>query len=295
MYYGIITSNINITDIVMSKCMSNNKIYIPMDDVTRANIFTDPLYGTVKTVFVRNEGTITEIHNNTYAIINLDTNEIQQMPREKIVNKLNKIHSSLSFIGGSLDDEYSEQIMATIFLKGDEKILEIGANVGRNTMIIASILDNDAEQFVTMECDLNSCNNLYQNKDLNDFHFNVEPCALSKRNLIQRGMDTITSDVVLSGYTKVNTITYEQLLNKYNIKFDTLVLDCEGAFYYILQDMPEILDNINLIIMENNYNDITHKIYVDKVMSSKGLSCVYIQSLPWRRCCQSNFFEVWKK
>ena len=31
-------------------------------------------------------------------------------------------------------------------------------------------------------------------------------------------------------------------------KFDTLILDCEGAFYNILKDMPEILDNINLII-----------------------------------------------
>jgi hypothetical protein len=35
--------------------------------------------------------------------------------------------------------------------------------------------------------------------------------------------------------------------------FDTLVLDCEGAFYYILQDTPEILEGIKLLIMENDY------------------------------------------
>jgi len=294
-YYGTSNTTINITDLVMSKCMSNNKIYIPMDDVTRSNVFTDPLWGIVKSVFVHNEGIITEIHNNVYAIINLDTNEIQQIHREEIDNKLNKIHSSLSFVGGSLDFEYPEQMMATIFLKGKEKVLEIGANIGRNAMIIASILENDAAQFVTMECDLNTCKNLYQNKDINDFHFNVEPCALSKRNLIQKGWDTIVSDVVLPGYTNVNTITYEQLLNKYNINFDTLVLDCEGAFYYILQDMPEILDNVNLIIMENDYYDITHKKYIDTVMVSKGLSCVYTQSWSVPRCCNLNFFEVWKK
>lgn len=298
-YYGDSNTTINITDLVINKCMSNNKIYIPMDDVTRANIFTDPLYGTVKSVFVHNEGTITEIHNNVYAIINLDTNEIQQIPRDEIVNKLHKIHSSLSFIGGSLEDEYPEQMMAATFLKGKEKVLEIGANIGRNSLIIASILENDAAQFVTMECDVNTCESLYQNRDINNLHFNIEPCALSKRNLIQnqkeKVWETIVSDVVLPGYTKVNTITYEQLVNKYNINFDTLVLDCEGAFYYILQDMPEILDNINLIIMENDYTDITHKKYIDTIMVSNGFLCVYTETLPLPHCCNSNFFEVWKK
>ena len=299
-YYGTSNITINITDLVMSKCMFNNKIYIPMDDVTRANMFTDPLYGTVKSVFVNNEGTITEICNNVYAIINIDTNEIQNITHDEIVNKLNKIHSSLSFMGGTLETEYSEQMMAAIFLKGTEKVLEIGANLGRTSLVIASILENDATQFVTMECDVNTCEGLCQNRDINNLHFNIEPCALSNRNLIQKGWDTIVSDVVLSGYTKVNTITYEQLVNKYNINFDTLMLDCEGAFYYILQDMPEILDNVNLIMMENDYTDITHKTYIDTIMASKGFSCVYTETLKYKwawpsLCCQPNFFEVWKK
>jgi hypothetical protein len=50
---------------------------------------------------------------------------------------------------------------------------------------------------------------------------------------------------------------------KYNIDFDTLVLDCEGAFYYILNDFPEILENIKTIFVENDYNDIEHKNFVD--------------------------------
>ena len=58
----------------------------------------------------------------------------------------------------------------------------------------------------------------------------------------------------------------ECIKTKYNIEFDTLVLDCEGAFYYILMDMPEILDNINLIIMENDYQDYNHKLFIDDVL-----------------------------
>ena len=112
-------------------------------------------------------------------------------------------------------------------------------------------------------------------------NFYVENTALSKRNLIQKGWDTIVSDIVLPEYKKVNTITYEQLNKKYNIQFDTLVLDCEGAFYYILQDMPEILNNIKLIIMENDYHDITHKNYVDDVLTKKGFKNIYTKAGGW--------------
>jgi hypothetical protein len=88
-------------------------------------------------------------------------------------------------------------------------------------------------------------------------NFFVENSALSKRPLIQKDWDTIVSDVVLEGYKKVNTITLEELHYKYKIEFDTLILDCEGAFYYILLDMPEILNNIKLIIVENDYTGDT--------------------------------------
>jgi len=73
------------------------------------------------------------------------------------------------------------------------------------------------------------------------------------RKLIQKEWDTIVSDELLDGYKPVKTITFEELHEKCNIKFDTLVLDCEGAFYYILMDMPELLKNVQMIIMENDY------------------------------------------
>ena len=83
---------------------------------------------------------------------------------------------------------------------------------------------------------------------------------------------------------------------KYNIDFDTLAVDCEGAFYYILMDMPEILDNIRLIIMENDYIEIYQKIYVDEVLSRNNFYVDYTESLEFEeRCCKNNFFEVWKR
>ena len=117
---------------------------------------------------------------------------------------------------------------------------------------------------------------------------------MSKTKLIQNGWDTIRSDVLFDGCKWVNTITLDDLKNKYNICFDTLILDCEGAFYYILMDMPEILDNINLIIMENDYHNMSHKNYVDEILIKNKFYIDYAESGGWG-CCSCFFFEVWKK
>jgi hypothetical protein len=112
--------------------------------------------------------------------------------------------------------------------------------------------------------------------------------------LIQIGWDTIVSEELLEGYKLVNTIKYDELLSKYNIHFDTLVIDCEGAFYYILMDTPEILANINLIIMENDYKDINHKNYIDNILLQNNFYRDYVEGGGWGPCAH-NFFEVWKK
>ena len=102
------------------------------------------------------------------------------------------------------------------------------------------------------------------------------------------------SDELLEGYSWVNTITWDELSEKYNIVFDTLVLDCEGAFYYILLDMPEILRDIKLIIMENDYKEISHKQYIDQVMIDNNFYRDYVERGGWGPCSY-NFFEVWKR
>jgi hypothetical protein len=102
------------------------------------------------------------------------------------------------------------------------------------------------------------------------------------------------SDTLLPGYKWVNTITFNDLQAKYDVVFDTLVLDCEGAFYYILMDMPEILTNIELIIMENDYTNISHKTYIDTVLKGAGFMVFYSEQGGWGPC-YNNFFEVWKK
>ena len=290
-YYGVINNNMEVTDICM-KQIKNNIIIIPCDDTSRANIFTDPLFGVHKKIFIETNDMINDYDEYVQININVLTRQIEIIDDNDIINKLSNIHSKLKINHGVLNDEIPEQRMAVRYLTGHEKVLEIGGNIGRNSLVIASIVNN--ANMVTLECDPTIASQLTENRDLNNFNFHIERAALSNRKLIQMEWDTIPSDSLLDGYKWVNTITWDELKNKYNIEFDTLVLDCEGAFYYILMDMPQILDNIHLIIMENDYRNVTHKQYVDEVLIKNNFKVNYVEQGGWEPC-YNNFFEVWKR
>ena len=211
--------------------------------------------------------------------------------------KLQKIQNSLILHHGSFKEELPEQKMVVQYFTGKEKVLEIGSNIGRNSLVIASILrEYTNNDFVTLESDTNIAGQLRENRDKNNFQFHIENSALSKRSLIQQGWVTKENRdrYIPDGWKNVQTITLEELRKKYNIQFDTLVLDCEGALYYILMDMPEILDGISLIIMENDYHNLEHKIYVDNVLKANGFYVIYKRGGGWGPC-KDNFFEVWNK
>lgn len=301
-FYGTGSVKTNVTELVYSKCLVNGVIFIPSDDIMRARIFGDPVWGSHKYLFIKD--TFGEFeryepesniyidlyHFKIYVIDDIPENVLSQ----NFQGKLKGIHSKLKIHHGDFTShEYPEQCMSVRYIKGHEKVLEIGANIGRNTLIISSLL-KDSSNLVSLECDHDSYNKLIENKNLNNFNFGAEHAALSARPLIQKGWDTIPSESLLEGYRHVNTITLESLKEKYPLDFDTLVLDCEGAFYYILLDYPEILDNITLIIMENDYHDFSHKEYLDSQLKERGFQCDYHEEGGWGPCTK-NFYEVWTR
>jgi len=233
--------------------------------------------------------------------------EINIEPKEtEYTIKLKEIHTKLKIDYGTFNEEVPEQLMVIKYITGNEKILELGGNIGRNTLVISYILNNNNNNnLVTFESDPNIAQQLIHNREQNNLDFKIESSALSNRKLLQKGWDTIVlpemnednsnliNDLLLE-YKPVNTINYNEFKEKYNIDFDTLIVDCEGALYYILMDMPQILDSIKLIIMENDYHDINYKIFIDKILKEKEFKLDYVESGGWGPCYE-NFFEVWKK
>lgn len=296
-HYGILSNSINVTDICVSKLNKRGKITIPFRDVIRSTCFTDPLVGVHKNIIIEDDaGVITQYDGNVQIEIDASTNKVTAITDKHIYDRLIALQHTLQIKHGSFTDEFPEQKMAVNFLTGNERVLEIGGNIGRNSLIIGSIMKckNNTANFVTLETDEGIAGQLRENRDLNNLDFRIENSALSNRKLIQKGWDTVPSDTLTPGYKWVNTITLSDLQTKYDIVFDTLVLDCEGAFYYILMDMPEIVTNVEMIIMENDYLDISHKEYIDTVLKNAGFIVFYSECGGWGPCYE-NFFEVWKK
>ncbi len=304
--YGAQDKYRDITEICYKKFQYKNQICIPDNDDNRAQLFGDPIWGTLKKVMIEQNNIIKDYDDRHTIFINTHNNVITTIDRSPVIQKLYQLQSSLKIKYGTFYDELPEQKMAATYLTGEEKVLEIGGNIGRNSLIIAKLMDKNSLNYVTLESDDSVAFKLAENRDMNQLKFHIEPSALSKRPLIQRianmindtvvisNSDTIISDTVPEGFKRVNNITFDDLEKKYNIQFDTLIIDCEGAFYYILQDFPEILDNIKLIIMENDYTDIQQKQYIDNTLINEQFKLDYFES-GGREPCFSHFFEVWKK
>jgi FkbM family methyltransferase len=211
---------------------------------------------------------------------------------------LQTLQSNIKLLGGVFEDELPEQKMAIKYLTGNEKVLEIGSNIGRNSMIISKLL-TDSANLVTLETSPHSAAVLIENKKINNLNFHIENAALSLRKLVQYDWATYPSETVPDGFTPVNIISYAELRAKYNMNFDTLAVDCEGAFYYILLDMPEILEHVKLIIMENDYRDAQHKKYVDEVLHAHNFNIVYSEALVGHEGqfphIRNEFYQVWKR
>lgn len=209
--------------------------------------------------------------------------------------KLLNIHNQLIINHGNKYDEYPEQLMSVMYINPDDVVLEIGGNIGRNSCVISKIL-KDSNNLLVIESDPISVTKLEENKLINSLNFKIEGSAISKIPLIQNGWITtpFINDNIPENCKIINTITWNNLKQKYNMKFNVLVLDCEGAIYYILKNEPEILNDIETIIIENDFIDITHKVFVDNVFKSYNFKTVYRKSGGFQPCYNC-FYEVWKK
>jgi FkbM family methyltransferase len=307
-YYGNNENCIDITPLIAQKCMleSGQHAFIPAGGQNLTALFGDPFPGQKKYIYIYDlvKKTVSKCNETREVHINIVNNMIQLIPSKNIFDKiftntypkLFKMINEINLLFGEWDEELPETLMTTHWLSGHEKVLEIGGNIGRNSLIIGKIL-HDSRNLVTMECSQRFADQLEINRNINNLHFNIEKSALSKRKLIQTHWTVFESDneKIPEGCERVQTITLPELRAKYPIEFDTLVLDCEGSFYTIILDYPEILDNIKLVIIENDYTKLHEKQYVDKMLIEKGLKCVYSDSGGWlhHHSCVNNFYEVW--
>jgi len=292
-YCGNNTSFKNVTEYCFNQLTYNQILSIPASNNDRIALFGNISPDDNHNIVIKNGDNLYLFDTTRKIVIQVQKKILYDISDTRISSIVENIHRSLNIKYGTFIDELPEQKMSVTFLNGNEKVLEIGGNIGRNSLIISSILSNSSN-LVSLESNHSIYNQLVENRDSNGHTFHIENSALSKRKLIQRGWDTIPSEELWDGWEWTNIISYDEIQNKYNIVFDTLVLDCEGAFFYILEDFPDMLNNINLIIMENDYQDINKKTYIDTILGNNNFYPIYREAGGWG-CCFNNFFEVWKR
>ncbi len=294
-HYGIPGKYIDVTErTFLGFDRSGNRVKIPAGDHLRGVVYGDPVPGIVKHIVIDQETdneTLYGVGEEFYLEIPEEYLYLTKVYRfdGDTTKRLQEIHSRLKFSGGSLTEEYPEQLMSVRFIRPDAKVLEIGANMGRNTVVIASLL-KDSSNLVTLETLSECIPVLVKNREENNLHYTILNAALSKKPLYQSGWDAIPSDAPIEGKIKVHTIDYNFL----PWRPDTIVADCEGSLFYIFQDYQEILDDISLIIMENDYWEIEKKRFVDSLLIAKGFRRVFSQGGGWGPCAEF-FFETWAK
>lgn len=212
--------------------------------------------------------------------------------------RLRDIHAHLSIDFGSLQEEYAEQLLAVEYIPPTACVLEIGGNIGRNSCVIARLLE-DPSHMVVVESDPEIARRLQHNRDKNNLSFHIEAAAISKRPMIQHSWDARYHEEgqpIPPGWKAIPTISWSALKAKYPFSFDTLVLDCEGALYWILLEEPNFLEGIQLIQIENDFRTLEHKEYCDDIFRKNGFQCICSRPLPCEGViCKNRFYEIWKR
>lgn len=291
---------IDITKQAYIHCYDTNKrqLFIPRADARRQSCFGDIRPEFLKSIKILIGETETLYNTNDEILIENFTfdsdllGKIETSGRSQLTLAIDKLHSNLQLLHGSLLEEYPEQLMSYMFIKPYSVVLEIGGNVGRNSCFIASLLEQQSN-LVVLESNPEYVVSLQENRKINGLTFAIEDSALSARRLCQNGWNTIPieNDQIPAHWFEVKTIDWNSLQNKYKLTFDTLVADCEGALYYILQDFPCFLENIKTILVENDYRLGTHKTFVLNIFVTQGFKLVH--QAPYLN--RPDFFQSWTR
>jgi FkbM family methyltransferase len=190
--------------------------------------------------------------------------------------------------------EREEQEQASAYITEDCVVLELGARYGTVSCTINKMLSN-LNNLVVVEPDSRVWTALETNMKLNSCDFHIVKGFISNvsLDLVQPDNDpygttavklTNESSLGDSQQPKIPSYTLEYIQTKYNVKFNTLVADCEGFLEQFLDENPELYDQIQLIMFEKDY---PIKCNYDRIMYN-------LQKHGFQQIV-AGFHEVWRK
>jgi len=185
------------------------------------------------------------------------------------------------------------------YIPRDATVLELGARYGTVSCVISQILDTPRNH-VAVEPDPSVTKFLRANRDNNGGKFQVFEGAVSRQklqlgfidpkfDLHEYGTFTRPSD---TGNIPVKT------LEEFDLEFDCVVADCEGFFPTFVEENPDAIKKMRVIIYEQDgspWKDFAPKyLELDKVLGDYGFSLV--ETIPHPKYENNpRFHNVWLK
>ena len=181
--------------------------------------------------------------------------------------------------------ESEEQEQAHLYIPSDACVLELGARFGTVSCVIHNKLANP-NNLVVVEPDARVWDALQSNMEINKCNFHIVCGFISKSSLglIQPENDDYGTTAIPSSETNIPSYTLESIQSKYNLKFNTLVADCEGFLEQFLDENPELYTQLQLIMFEKDY---PIKCNYDRIMHQ-------LQLYGFKQIV-AGFHEVWRK
>ena len=182
------------------------------------------------------------------------------------------------------DYEYPEQQLAMKYISDDSIVLELGARYGTVSCIINKQISNP-NNMIVVEPDERVWNALEKNMYNNNCKFNIVKGFISRKslNLINKDGGSATTSIVDDKST-INIYTLEEIEEKYNLHFNTLVADCEGFLEQFLDENPKLYSQLKMIFFEKDYpNKCNYNKIINNLIEHKFKNIV------------SGFHDIWIK
>jgi len=165
--------------------------------------------------------------------------------------------------------ENPEHALVRRWLPANATVMEFGARFGTTTCEIAKKLENSG-RLVTVEPDDKVWTALEANVKTHQCHAHVLRGAVSSKPLFMLGSgyggrsSLDTKNDMASHANKEPTFTFDEVEQASGLKFDTLLIDCEGCAQDMMDQIgPKIESQIKLVLLEadmpaNIGGDCTH-------------------------------------
>jgi len=169
-------------------------------------------------------------------------------------------------------EEKAEQDLAKKYIQGDDVVLELGARYGSVSCFINSKLNCKTNQ-VSVEPDERVWEALSRNAEVNNCEFHIVRGFLSAKKLGLTDLEDCNgygTSSVIDSESNIPSYTLDEIYEKYNLKFNVLVADCEGFLETFFDENPTFYDGLRLIIFEADRQEKCDYTKIRNTLAKKG-------------------------